>query len=99
MLLKDSTPTTTEDQHGHSGSRGQTYEALGGVIHQAELETLLIFKSFRQGVSQAVGGKHALPALLELAEDTLEKQTQATNTERKKKKKKSRFKMTFGCKY
>lgn len=60
-----------------------TYKALGGVIHQAELETLLIFKSFGQGVSQAVGGQHALPALLELAEYTLEKHNKQRKTHKR----------------
>lgn len=48
-----------------------TYKALSSVIHQAELEALLILKGFSEGVPQAVGGQHALSALLELAEDTL----------------------------
>lgn len=66
-----------------AGGTRSTYETLGGVVHQAELETLLIFKGLGQGVSQAVGGQHALPALLELAEDALEKH----NTQRKTQKK------------
>lgn len=50
-----------------------TYKALGGVVHQAELEALLILEGFSQGVSQAVGGQHSLSALLELTEYALEK--------------------------
>ena len=51
-----------------------THKALSSVIHQAELEALLILKSFSEGITQAVRGKHALSALLKLAENTLRKQ-------------------------
>ena len=50
-----------------------TYEALGSIVHQAQLEALLVLEGFSQSVPQAVGGKHALPALLKLAEYTLRK--------------------------
>lgn len=53
-----------------------TYKAFSSIIHQAELEALLIFKSFSQGVSQAVRRKYTLPALLKLAEYALEKRKQ-----------------------
>lgn len=58
-----------------------TYKAFSSVIHQAELEALLILKSFSQGVSQAVRGKYALPALLKLAEYALEKKTKQTKND------------------
>lgn len=50
-----------------------TYKALSSIIHQPKLEALLILKSFSKGVTQAVGGKHPLSALLKLAEYTLKK--------------------------
>lgn len=48
-----------------------TYKAFGSVVHQAQLEPLLVFEGFCQSVTEAVGGKHALSALLKLAEYTL----------------------------
>lgn len=49
----------------------ESYKALGGVVHQAQLEALLVLKGFSEGVSQAVRGEDALSALLKLAENTL----------------------------
>lgn len=93
-MFDDFPRTTTEDEAAEEtlkpltatlkvSDTRWTYKALGGVIHQAELESLLIFKSFSQGVSQAVGGQHALPALLELAEYTLEKHNKQKKNKQK----------------
>lgn len=92
-VFSDSLRATTEDVAAEEklkrltvtlkvSSSRSTYEALGSVIHQAELEALLIFKSFGQSVTQAVGGQHALPALLELAEYALEKHDKQNKTKR-----------------
>lgn len=54
-----------------SKDTSSTYKALSSIIHQAKLEALLILKGFSKGVTQAVGGEHALSALLKLAEDAL----------------------------
>lgn len=58
-----------------------TYKAFGSVVHQAQLEALLVLESFRQSVAEAVGGKHALPALLELAENALEERNPRSGTD------------------
>lgn len=49
-----------------------TYEALGSVIHEAELEALFVFEGFGEGITQAVRWQHTLTTLLELAEYALE---------------------------
>lgn len=57
------------------GGTSWTYKAFGSVVHQAQLESLLVLEGFCQSVPEAVGGKHALSALLKLAEYTLKKST------------------------
>lgn len=59
-------------------SESLTHKAFGSVVHQAQLEALLVLESFSQSVSEAVGGKHALPALLKLAENTLGEKKEET---------------------
>lgn len=49
-----------------------TYKTFGSVVHEAELETLLVFKGLGQRVTQRVWGQHSLSTLLELTEDTLQ---------------------------
>lgn len=48
-----------------------TYKALCGIIHEAQLEALLVLKGLCQGVTQVVRGQGALPTLLELGENAL----------------------------
>lgn len=50
-----------------------TYEALCSIVHEAQLEALLVLKGLCQGVTQVVRGQRPLSALLELGENTLKK--------------------------
>lgn len=52
-----------------------TYKALCGVVHEAQLEALLVLKGLCQGVTQVVGGQGALPTVLELGENALKTRT------------------------
>lgn len=47
------------------------HKAFGGIVHEAQLEAMLVLKGLRQGVTQVVGGQGALPAVLELGKNTL----------------------------
>lgn len=47
------------------------YKTFGSVVHEAELETLLVFKGLGQRQAQRVWGQYSLPTLLELTEDAL----------------------------
>lgn len=42
------------------------FEALGGVVHEAQLEPLLVPEALGQGVPDVIRGKGFLPAVLEL---------------------------------
>lgn len=48
-----------------------THKAFGGIVHEAQLEAMLVLKGLRQGVTQVVGGQGALPTVLELGKNTL----------------------------
>lgn len=50
------------------------HKALGGVVHDAQLEALLVLEGLGQGAPQGVRGQHLLTAVLELGEDALEKE-------------------------
>lgn len=50
-----------------------TYKALCGIIHEAQLEALLVLKGLCQGVTQVVRGQGTLPTVLELGENALKK--------------------------
>ena len=50
-----------------------TYKALCGIIHEAQLEALLVLKGLCQGVTQVVRGQGSLPTVLELGENALKK--------------------------
>lgn len=52
-----------------------TYKALCGIVHEAQLEALLVLKGLCQGVTQVVRGQGSLPTVLELGENTLKKRT------------------------
>ena len=52
-----------------------TYKALCGIVHEAQLEALLVLKGLCQGVTQVVRGQGALPTVLELGENTLKRRT------------------------
>ncbi len=52
-----------------------TYKALCGIIHEAQLEALLVLKGLCQGVTQVVGGQGSLPTVLELGENALKRRT------------------------
>lgn len=52
-----------------------TYKALCGIIHEAQLEALLVLKGLCQGVTQIVRGQGALPTVLELGENALKRRT------------------------
>lgn len=48
-----------------------TYKAFRGIVHEAQLEAMLVLKGLRQGMTQVVGGQGALPTVLELGKNTL----------------------------
>lgn len=48
-----------------------THKAFRGIVHEAQLEAVLVLKGLRQGVTQVVGGQGALPTVLELGKNTL----------------------------
>lgn len=50
-----------------------TYEALCGIIHEAQLEALLVLKGFCQGDAQFIRRQGTLPTALELGENTLKR--------------------------
>lgn len=52
-----------------------TYEALGGIVHVAQLEALLVLKGLCQGLTQVVRRQGALLTLLELGEKALKKKS------------------------
>lgn len=52
-----------------------TYKALCGIVHEAQLEALLVLKGLCQGVTQVVRGQGALPTVLELGENALKRRT------------------------
>lgn len=70
-VRQDNTQTYTNPSR-HSVATG-TYKALCGIIHEAQLEALLVLKGLRQGVTQVVRGQGSLPTVLELGENTLKK--------------------------
>lgn len=48
-------------------------EALGGVVHEAELEPLLVEEALGEGATQRVRGQRALLRVLQLREQVLKK--------------------------
>lgn len=50
-----------------------TYKTLGGIIHEAQLEALLVLKGLCQGVTQVVGGQGSFATVLELGKNTLKR--------------------------
>ena len=53
------------------GNGKNSYEALGRVVHDAELEALLVLEGLGQGAAQGVRRQHLLTAELELSKDAL----------------------------
>ena len=69
---------TTKKKLGKLGVRRnevKSYETLGGVVHEAELEALLVEERFGQGAPQRVRRKRRLVAVLQLREQFLQKKT------------------------
>lgn len=62
-------PSLPQDSRVATG----TYKALCGIVHEAQLEALLVLKGLCQGVTQVVRGQGALPTVLELGENTLKR--------------------------
>lgn len=56
--------------HSHSADV-ITHKALRGVIHDAQLETLLILKRLCESTTKRIGRQHLLTAALKLVKDTL----------------------------
>lgn len=50
----------------------QTHEALGCVVHDAQLEALLVLERLGQSAPQCIGRQNSLAAELELREDALQ---------------------------
>lgn len=65
----------------HAGRAGRgaagPYEALGSVVHEAQLEALLVAEALGQRVPHVVRGQGLLPAVLELREHGLRKDRRA----------------------
>lgn len=55
----------------------KTYETLCSIIHEAELEALLIFKGLGQSMTQGVWWQSPFSTLLELTENALQKEKEA----------------------
>lgn len=53
-------------------SHEEIFKALSGVIHDAQLEALLILKGLCQGTPESVRWKYFLTAALELVKDSFE---------------------------
>lgn len=53
------------------GQEGSTYEALCSIIHDSQLEALLILESLCQSTAESVRGKHFFTATLELIKNAL----------------------------
>lgn len=47
-------------------SKQDVLEAFGGIVHEAELEPLLIAEGLRQGTAQGIGGQSGFMAVLQL---------------------------------
>lgn len=58
-------------QSGRRPPDRATYEALGRVVHDPQLEALLILEGLGQGAAQGIGGQDFLAAVLELRKDAL----------------------------
>lgn len=54
-----------------------TYKALCGIVHEAQLEAMLVLKGLRQGLTQVVRRQGALLTLLELGEKALRKRAKS----------------------
>ena len=50
----------------------ESYEALSSVIHDAQLEALLILEGFGQSTAKSIRRQHLLTAELELGKDALQ---------------------------
>lgn len=50
----------------------RSYKALGSVVHNAQLEALLILEGLSQSTAQGIRGQHLLTAVLELGKDALQ---------------------------
>ncbi len=57
------------------GIKQKSYETLGRVVHDAQLEALLVLEGFGQSAAQSVRWEHLLTAELELGKDALKPQT------------------------
>lgn len=60
--------------------RFRPYEALGGVVHDAQLEALLVLEALGQRAAQRVGRQNLLTAELELGKNVLEESRQRVRT-------------------
>lgn len=62
------------EKRGEMGIKQKPYETLGRVVHDAQLEALLVLEGFGQSAAQSVRWEHLLTAELELGEDALKPQ-------------------------
>lgn len=76
-LLQRITPNRGTHKHMHIHtlflSAPGTYKTLRGIIHEAQLEALLVLKGLCQGVTQVVGGQGSFSTVLELGKNTLKR--------------------------
>lgn len=63
------------EERGEMGIKQKSYETLGRVVHDAQLEALLVLEGFGQSAAQSVRWEHLLTAELELGKDALKPQT------------------------
>lgn len=55
-----------------------SYKALGRIVHNAELESLLVLEGFGESAAESIGRENLFTAELELGEDALNTQTYKT---------------------
>lgn len=56
------------------GDKNKSYKTLSRVVHDAQLEALLVLEGFGQSAAQSVRREHLFTAELELGEDALKPQ-------------------------
>jgi len=76
-VWQDNTQTYTHPPPYDTRVATGTYKALSSIIHEAQLEALLVLKGLCQGVTQVVRGQGTLPTVLELGENALKKRVRS----------------------
>lgn len=72
-------------KRGEMGIKQKSYETLSRVVHDAQLEALLVLEGFGQSAAQSVRWEHLLTAELELGKDALKPQRETAPQSKKEK--------------